>query len=291
VLEELDANDMQRAKDVFDRVIKLIPHQIFTFSKIWVMYAHFHLRCKNLDQARKVFGYAIGKCPNEKIFKAYVEMEMQLANVDRCREIYKKWIEVFPEDPNPWIKFAELERSLEEMERCRQIYELGIQQSMLNMPEVLWKSYIDTEISLEEHDKVRELYQRLKEKTKHVKVWISFAQFEKSIGNTENARNIFVESEEYFKQNPDLKEERVMMLEQWKEMEDSVGDQAMIEKLKKKQPKKVKKQRKIKIIEGEKEEDAGWEEYYDYIFPDDETSIRSLKILEKAYKWKEAEKK
>lgn len=40
------------------------------------MFAHFYIRCKNLDQARKTFGKCIGLCPNEKIFKAYIDMEL-----------------------------------------------------------------------------------------------------------------------------------------------------------------------------------------------------------------------
>lgn len=30
-----------------------------------------------------------------------------------------------------------------------------------------------------------------------------------------------------------------------------------------------------------------WEEYYDYIFPDDDNQLRNIKILEKAKRWKE----
>jgi crooked neck len=33
--------------------------------------------------------------------------------------------------------------------------------------------------------------------------------------------------------------------------------------------------------------DAGWEEYVDYVFPDDQASQPSLKLLEMAKKWKE----
>lgn len=32
--------------------------------------------------------------------------------------------------------------------------------------------------------------------------------------------------------------------------------------------------------------DAGWEEYFDYIFPDDESAQPNLKLLEKAKQWK-----
>ena len=46
------------------------------------------------------------------------------------------------------------------------------------MPETIWKAYIDMEISLKEFDKARDLFTRLLDKTKHVKVWISYASFE-----------------------------------------------------------------------------------------------------------------
>ena len=35
--------------------------------------------------------------------------------------------------------------------------------------------------------------------------------------------------------------------------------------------------------------EAGWEEYYDYIFPDDEGAKPNLKLLSMAKKWKEAD--
>jgi crooked neck len=35
------------------------------------------------------------------------------------------------------------------------------------------------------------------------------------------------------------------------------------------------------------DEEAGWEEYYDYLFPEDQQAQKkSLKILELAHKWK-----
>ena len=76
----------------------------------------------------------------------------------------------------------------------------------MNMPESIWKSYIDMEISLQEHDKARELYERLLSKTKHVKVWMSFAQFEFNLENYNEMRQVFNDAERYLKENPDLKE-------------------------------------------------------------------------------------
>lgn len=52
-------------------------------------------------------------------------------------------------------------------------------------------------------------------------------------------------------------------------------------------PKKVKRRKQIGAEVAE--EDAGWEEYYDYVFPEDnndESQAKGLKILEMAHKWK-----
>lgn len=43
----------------------------------------------------------------------------------------------------------------------------------LEMPDVLWKAYVDFERGQDEPEKARELYERLLEKTLHVKVIIS----------------------------------------------------------------------------------------------------------------------
>ena len=44
-------------------------------------------------------------------------------------------------------------------------------QPSLDMPETLWKSYIDFEINQGENERTRALYRALLERTKHVKVW------------------------------------------------------------------------------------------------------------------------
>ena len=60
-------------------------------------------------------------------------------------------------------------------------------QASLDQPEALWKAYIDFEISQEEHERSRALYRALLERTKHVKVWVSFAQSEGAVGGIEVA--------------------------------------------------------------------------------------------------------
>ena len=52
-----------------------------------------------------------------------------------------------------------------------------------------------------------------------------------------------------------------------------------------KMPRKFKKKR---MMTGTNGEGMGWEEYYDYQFPDDESKPANLKILEMAQKWKQS---
>jgi len=59
---------------------------------------------------------------------------------------------------------------LGDIDRARAIYELAVNQQRLDMPEVLWKSFIDFETLQGETEKARKLYERLLERTNHFKV-------------------------------------------------------------------------------------------------------------------------
>jgi crooked neck len=271
--EELDAKDNQRTKTVFERVARLVPHKDFTFSHVWIQHAHFLLRQKDLTGARKVFGLALGMCPQEKIFQAYIELEMQLTNFDRCRALYDKYLLAFPDKPNVWIQFAGMEQSLEEFDRARAILKTAIGLPVLNMPEVVWKTAIDLEISLQEYKKAKALFETLLLKTRHPKVYLSYADFliehEKS---PEQMRELLTEGDKFLTGKDQLKEQRKMLLEGWLQREITIADPVWLEKVRSMQPRVVRKQRRVKIQaenEDENEEDGGWEEYLDYIFKDD----------------------
>eukprot|EP01125_Pyxidicula_operculata_P005790 TRINITY_DN2020_c0_g3_i1.p1 TRINITY_DN2020_c0_g3~~TRINITY_DN2020_c0_g3_i1.p1 ORF type:complete len:664 (-),score=171.71 TRINITY_DN2020_c0_g3_i1:1320-3311(-) len=281
--EELVTQDMERARMVYQTLVKVIPHKKFTFKKIWIMFANFEIRRKNLDNARKVFGHALGMAPSDKIYIAYIELEMQLGNIDRCRKLYEKWLEWMPENCQAWTKFAKLESDLEELDRARGILELAIQQPALDMPELIWKFYIDFEIEWGEYDRARDLYKRLLQRTKHVKVWISFAKFETSLNKVKKARDIYDEAFQALKP-AEFTTERVVLIEAWREFEEEFGDKESKEKVIKNMPTRVKKRRKIQTADGQ---DAGMEEYYDYVFPDTKSMRTGLKLIEAAQKWKQ----
>jgi len=49
-------------------------------------------------------GTAIGKCPKDKLFRGYIELELQLREFDRCRKLYEKFLEFSPENCTTWMK-------------------------------------------------------------------------------------------------------------------------------------------------------------------------------------------
>lgn len=51
--EELEAEDEDRTRQIYRTCLDIIPHKTFTFSKIWLLYAQFEIRHKNLTAARK----------------------------------------------------------------------------------------------------------------------------------------------------------------------------------------------------------------------------------------------
>ena len=301
IWEEREAKDVERARQIYDTCLGLIPHKKFTFAKLWVAKAQFEIRQGQLTPARKALGRAIGMCPKDKLFKEYISLEQKLYEFERCRTLYEKHALYNASNCQTWIKWAELERGLDDLDRTRAIFELAISQPVLDMPEVVWKAYIDFEEEEGEYERTRELYERLLEKADHPKVWISYAQFEINMPEADKgeeeqeeeeeverpvseeakarARNIFERAHKSMKDR-ELKAERVSLLNAWREFEGMHGSPEDIEKIEKQMPRRTKKKRKLA--------DDTYEEYVDYIFPADDQQTKNLSnLLAMANAWKQ----
>ncbi|KAG8715162.1 NineTeen Complex (NTC) component [Ceratobasidium sp. 394] len=300
VFEELETKDITRARQIYITAIKVIPHRQFTFAKLWIMAARFEIRQLDLMAARKLLGAAIGMGPKEALFKGYIQLELELREFDRVRKLYEKYLEYDPTNTSAWIRFAELETTLGDLARTRALFELAISQPALDMPELLWKAYIDLEFEEREREKTRALYRRLLERTGHVKVWIAFALFEAARmdgdeeeeggeatqggeGDVEKAREVFQEGYNNLRQRG-LKEERVVLLESWKVFETEHGTEEQVAKVQAMMPQIIKRWRKS-------DESGALEEYWDMLFADDEREANptSFKLLQMAHAWKNAQ--
>lgn len=184
LFEEIEAQDYSRTREIYKAAIAVVPHKRFTFAKLWIQYARFEVRRLDLTTARKIMGTAIGMAPKMKLFTAYIDLELSLKEFNRARKIYEKALEWDPTNSQTWVRFAELEKNLFDTDRVRALFELGVGQAEaaeegfsggLDMPEIVWKAYIDFEFEEREWERADTLYERLLEKSGHVKVWISYA--------------------------------------------------------------------------------------------------------------------
>ncbi|OJT04241.1 Pre-mRNA-splicing factor CLF1 [Trametes pubescens] len=303
LFEEIETKDYERARQIYETAIRLVPHKQFTFAKLWITFARFEVRQLKLPAARKILGTAIGMCPKEALFKGYIQLEFDLREFDRVRTLYEKYLEWDPSNSAAWIKYAELETQLEDFARVRAIFELGVAQSALSMPELLWKAYIDFETEEGERERARALYERLVQASGHVKVWISYATFEAEPipvaraqreeqedededevpmveGDPVRARQIFDRAYKDLK-GKGLKHERVVLLEIWKAFEEKYGAAEDVVKVQRMMP-ITSKRRIVDKETGQTVED------WDIVFADDEREANptTFKFLQMAHAWK-----
>jgi crooked neck len=299
VYEELQCRDLDRAVAVYETCLKVIPHRTFSFAKIWILLAQLLVRRHDLQSARTLLGKALGVCGKERIYTEYIALELALGEIDRCRALYTNYVKAMPDRCQAWCSFANLEQSVGETERCRAIYELAISQDTLDKPEMVWKAYIDWEIEEGDGARVRKLYERLLEKTGHVKVWISYAQFEcTALGQgLSAAREVLETAYQQLRQAVGgSKEERVLLLDAWRVLEKTHGTAESVANVEAKLPRRIKRKRMRQDDDGNS---LGWEEYFDYQYPDDVdsadatagTQANAFKMLEMAARWKEQQQK
>lgn len=148
------------------------------------------------------------------------------------------------------------------------------------MFQVVWKAFIDFEIEQGQYERVRQLYEILLGRTNHIKVsengneiskvqvWLSWTAFEVGIDELERARAVYTRANKALEGAESS--ERLALLQSWKEFETDHGDQEQQEHVRRYLPRKVKKRRQLHTADGA---EAGMEEYFDYIFPQDQSEF------------------
>ena len=289
---EVDCDEPEKAHQVTTTLNNLLMEKKISSKKTWLFGFRQLIRAKQVREARMWLGKALGLAPHEKIFKAYIEFEMQLGNFDRCEQIFKKWLQTFPEESEPWEDYLEYNQTLDKRERVKAVFELAVSGKFgLTRPEKVYKKYIDILTDWNEYDQVREAYRQLLAKTGHVKVFLALAHFEASLEEVGRMREVFSGADLAMKGKAHLKEERALLLRSWLDLEKDLNgeDSEDVKRVRAKMPKKVRKERQVEV-ENENGKEILLEEYYDFLFPDELESAKGLKLLQKAKLWEQNKK-
>ncbi|CUM66181.1 uncharacterized protein PRCAT00003839001 [Priceomyces carsonii] len=297
--EEFNNSDSSKARQVWSDCLNVIPHKRFSFGKVWIHFAEFEIRNSNLTNARKILGRGIGQAnrskPKRSLFQFYIDLEQKLGEWDRVRKIFEKWLESVLISPTTEVSAMEVlfayisfESRMKENNRCVALFSLGIRLAE-NIPEKfphlehLWMAFINYYKEEMMYSEARELYKQLIEKTSSPQAWISLALFEISVPNEtqltqflggqdetfefaiedpqmEKSRSVFQEANRFFKDTGSNRD-RAIILNEWKDFEESYGDERSIKLIEEKLP-VISKKTKLK--------DNVEEEYLEYIFPEDQ---------------------
>lgn len=218
---EAKVGDIDAADSVYRDVLKCIPHEKFTFGKVWLQYAKFLIRTTGtLDIARRLLGQAIGKCPKRSLFRGYISLERKADSRTRVRTLYQKYIDWgLGKQLDAWIEWATYEAEIGDLDRSFAIFEMAIRPEFLETNEFCWKAYVDHCIRFStDPELVRSLYERLLQLTQHVKVYLSYASFEAESGEEQRCRTIFRRGYDAL-DDASLEQERMLLIEAWKEFD------------------------------------------------------------------------
>uniref|UniRef100_A0A8C9H4Q9 Crooked neck-like protein 1 n=1 Tax=Piliocolobus tephrosceles TaxID=591936 RepID=A0A8C9H4Q9_9PRIM len=78
IFEEMYAENIDRAREIYKKLIKFVNKHNFTFKKIFSLYANFEIRQMNIEKVRNIFNYAIENIKSEKLYEQYCNMELKL---------------------------------------------------------------------------------------------------------------------------------------------------------------------------------------------------------------------
>lgn len=292
----LSLNESLKAKQLIEYLInEIIPHEKFTFAKVWVLNAQLELLEGNLSNMRQIFGRALGIQPKSKLFKSYIEIEIKLREFERVRRIYQKYIEFDYSNPKVWCEYAEFEQNLDEFERSRELHHIAIDsdKGFLHGRDklIIIKHLILMETELRNFEEVENLYTKYLQLSDYdPKVWIQYAIHQSTISddsytdstgytaeyndsetrfvlteeNKKKSRNIFEQALRYYRSIDDSIN-RALIMEAFKTYEDMYGNNESRRRLSERMPKKV-----IKTVI----EDGLEEEVTKYEFPDDQTESK-----------------
>lgn len=316
---EVNLANIEKCRSFYAKLInEVIPHKSFTFNNVWLMFIEFEVRQGNLDKVDELINQSMDLCPNESLFKSYINLTMKLKNFNQLRNIFQNAIQFNPYDKSMWLQYANLEENLGELERCREIYQILSNDKIIKFDNstksFFVEKFIDFETNVQNFNNGKKVYDLLLRLSNFaVDIWIKFAMYNYSVptdeqleklNNTQDddddddddddenefepdetnfklAQSIFERALTHFKVAND-NVSRSQMLEALVEFVTNFGTEAEQELAKKRLPKINKK---IELINGMEIESL------QYTFPDDEISTEEKpkvsKLLAMAKKWKD----
>lgn len=139
---------LQKAIEIYRRCVATVPynHARFSFAKLWLQYAHAHVRRGDLAAARQVFGTALGVLPNKhRLYDEYTQLECAVGEIERARDIFRIWLVRHPSYARAFVLLSDLELRLGENARALAVLELGTAAVVSSYSNASLSSHVDAD--------------------------------------------------------------------------------------------------------------------------------------------------
>jgi crooked neck len=125
----------------------------FMDEKLFMAYAKFEARLKELERARAIYKFALDRMPRSKsvnLHKAFTTFEKQYGDRDGIEDVilskrrvhYENELKENSKNYDAWIDFARLEETAGNQDRVRDVYERAIAQIPPTQEKRHWRRYI-----------------------------------------------------------------------------------------------------------------------------------------------------
>ncbi|ODQ82958.1 hypothetical protein BABINDRAFT_159435 [Babjeviella inositovora NRRL Y-12698] len=267
---ELTLDDKEKTRLLFQELLGLIPHTKFSFTKVWLAYAKFEIRCLNVAAARKVLGQAIGRTRGLKpsVFKRYIALEIQMREFDRVRKIYESWLSAAPALLEAWLAWLEFEMELDEGARVAALFETAFEYVAVTDRDALMDRYAGFLLEEGQYEQAEAAFEAIVKDSPTLNGWLRYVEVLRSVAEQDaELRDSYVAKaravyERAISASKASNESRFYVLKALVEFEEVYGDAMTKSAAENRLPAVVK--RKVADTDG------NYNEYLDYVFPDDE---------------------
>ncbi|KNG78683.1 RNA processing protein [Plasmodium falciparum IGH-CR14] len=179
--EELNEYRINKRKEYEDKIRKR-RYMISTYIK----YGLWEIKQKDIERCRSIFERALNiDYTNKNLWLKYIEVELINKNINSARNLLERVVLLLPLENIFWKKYAHLEEILNNYVNARNIYERWIK---FKIDESSFLCYIYFEERCNEINKCREIFERLIVSIPKLECFYKFIKFEKKYKNIVRAR-------------------------------------------------------------------------------------------------------
>jgi crooked neck len=150
---EVKNGQVVKARNVYERAVEKFTEDEEEAEKLFVAFAAFEERCKEVKRARCIYKFALDRIPKgkaEELFSKFVAFEKQYGDKEEIEDAiigkrrfkYEEEVRKSPLNYDAWFDYIGLEESVGNTEKTREVYERAIANVPPAEEKRYWQRYI-----------------------------------------------------------------------------------------------------------------------------------------------------